>query len=308
MELHQLRYFVAVAELGHFTRAAERCLVAQPSLSQQISKLERELGQPLFERLGRVVRLTDAGRTLYDQAVSILASVEEAKRQVADGCGEPGGVVAVGAIPTVAPFLLPPRVSAFQRRFPRSRVILYEDLTAHVIDNCLRGELDVGVLALPVIDTRLHVEPLFEEELLLALPADHALVKKRRVTTRDLDGQPFILLSEMHCLGEQVVAFCNQESCSPFMVCRSAQLLTLQEFVSAGHGISLLPAMACALDRDEQRVYRRLSGTVPTRTLALIWHRQRYQRPVVRRFIEMMREEVGRPAVSAPRRRRAPGA
>jgi LysR family hydrogen peroxide-inducible transcriptional activator len=290
MELHQLRYFVAVAELGHFTRAAERCLVAQPSLSQQIGKLEKELGQPLFERLGRVVRLTDAGRTLYDQAVSILASVEEARRQVADASGEQGGTVTVGAIPTVAPFLLPSLASAFQRRFPRSHVVIFEDLTAHVVENCLRGELDVGVLALPVSDTRLHVEPLFDEELLLALPLGHPLAKKRRLTIRDLDGQAFILLSELHCLGQQIVAFCNQESCSPFMVCRSAQLLTVQELVSVGHGVSLLPAMACESDRHPQRVYRRLCGEAPTRTLAMIWHKQRYQRPAVRRFIEMMRQ------------------
>ncbi len=294
MELHQLRYFVAVAELGHFTRAAERCFVAQPSLSQQIGKLEKELGKPLFDRLGRVVRLTEAGRALYEQAVTILASVEEAKRQVADTAGEQGGVVSVGAIPTVAPFLLPSVASAFQRRFRGSHVVIFEDLTAHVIDNCLRGELDVGVLALPVADTRLQVEPLFDEELLLALPAGHALTKKRRVTIDDLNGQAFILLSEMHCLGQQIVSFCNQESCSPFMVCRSAQLLTVQELVSVGHGVSLLPAMACEFDRHPQRVYRRLSGPAPTRTLAMIWHKQRYQQPPVRRFIELMREKVGR--------------
>src|SRR5947209_17910672 len=105
MELQQLRYLVAVAELKSFTKAAERCDVAQPSLSQQIGKLEKELGQPLFERLGRTIRLTDAGRTLYDQAVSILASVEEAKRQVVDTADEPGGAVAVGVIPTIAPYL-----------------------------------------------------------------------------------------------------------------------------------------------------------------------------------------------------------
>jgi DNA-binding transcriptional LysR family regulator len=295
MELHQLRYFVAVAELEHFTKAAERCLVAQPSLSQQIGKLEKELGQPLFERLGRVVRLTDAGRALYDQAVAILASVEEAKRQVADASGEQGGTVTVGAIPTVAPFLLPALASAFQSRFPQSRVFIDEDLTAHVIENCLRGELDVGVLALPISDPRLHVEPLFAEELLLALPAGHALTKKRRVTIRDLDGQAFILLSEMHCLGQQIVAFCNQESCNPFMVCRSAQLLTVQELVSVGHGVSLLPAMACTSDRHPQRIYRRLTAPAPTRTLAMVWHKQRYQRPTVRGFIEMMRERVGKP-------------
>src|SRR6476659_2194273 len=107
MELQQLRYFVAVAELGHFTKAAQRCLVAQPSLSQQIIKLEKELGQPLFERLGRTVRLTNAGVLLHDQAVAILASVEEARNRVAEGLHE-SGTVTVGAIPTVAPYFLPP--------------------------------------------------------------------------------------------------------------------------------------------------------------------------------------------------------
>jgi LysR family hydrogen peroxide-inducible transcriptional activator len=295
MELHQLRYFVAVAELGQFTRAAERCLVSQPSLSQQIINLEKELGQPLFERLGRSVRLTDAGRNFYEKAVSILASVEEAKRQVADASGEHGGSVNVGAIPTVAPFLLPSLASTFQRRFPLARIIIDEDVTAHVIEKCLRGDLDVGILVLPIADPRLHVEPLFDEDLLLALPAGHPLTKKRRVTVQDLTGQPFILLSEMHCLGQQIVAFCNEESCSPFMVCRSAQLLTVQELVSVGHGVSLLPAMACASDRHSQRVYRRLSGTAPTRTLAMIWHKQRYQQPTVRGFIDLMREKLARP-------------
>jgi LysR family hydrogen peroxide-inducible transcriptional activator len=298
MELHQLRYFVAVAELGHFTRAAKRCFVTQPSLSQQIGKLEEELGKPLFDRLGRVVRLTEAGRSLYEQAVTILASVEEAKRQVGGAAAEKGGVVTVGAIPTVAPFLLPSLASAFQRRYPGSRIVIYEDLTAHVIENCLRGELDVGVLALPVPDPRLHAEPLFEEELLLAMPAGHALARKRRVTMDDLNGQPFILLSEMHCLGQQIVAFCNQESCSPFMVCRSAQLLTVQELVSVGHGVSLLPAMACEFDRHSRRTYRRLSGPAPSRTLGLIWHKQRYQQPPVRWFIDMARDKVGRPVAT----------
>ena len=270
--------------------------MAQPSLSQQIGKLERELGQPLFERLGRSVRLTDAGRTLYEHAVSILASAETAKGRISESSGAQAGSVTVGAIPTVAPFLLPSLTSAFQRRFPQSHVIIDEGLTAQVIENCLRGDLDVGLLALPVAESQLHVEPILDEELLLALPAGHPLAKKRRVTIHDIDGEPFILVSEMHCLGQQIVAFCNQASCNPFMMCRSAQLLTAQELVSIGHGVSLLPAMACERDRHPGRVYRRLSGTVPTRTLAMIWHRQRYQRPLVRQFIEMMRTTHGRPA------------
>jgi LysR family hydrogen peroxide-inducible transcriptional activator len=295
MELHQLRYFVAVADLESFTRAAERCLIAQPSLSQQIIKLEKELGQPLFERLGRCVRLTEAGRTLYEQAVPILAAVAEAKRRVADASTEPGGTVSVGAIPTIAPYLLPPLVCEFRRRFPLASVVINEDLTEHTLENCLRGELDVGVLAFPVTEPQLHAEPLFEEELLLALPAEHSLATKAEVTAQDLNGEAFILLSEMHCLGQQIVSFCNQESCTPHIACRSAQLLTIQQLVSVGHGVSLLPAMACALDDHPQRVYRHLAGTPPTRTLAMVWHRQRYQRPIVRQFIELVRERVCQP-------------
>jgi LysR family hydrogen peroxide-inducible transcriptional activator len=302
MELHQLRYFVAVADLESFTKAAERCLVAQPSLSQQIIKLETELGQPLFERLGRTIRLTEAGRSLYEQAVSILASVEEAKQHVADATREEAGTVAVGAIPTVAPYMLPSLVGAFHQRSPLGHVLIHEDFTEHIIANCLRGELDVGVLALPVVEPQLHVEALFDEELLLALPRKHPLAKKRRVTMEDVNGQAFVLLSDVHCLGQQILSFCNQESCRPFIVCRSAQLLTVQQFVSIGHGVSLLPAMACELDRHPDRCYRHLSGTRPTRTLGLIWHRQRYQRPLVRRFIELVRETVGQSGASIQKR------
>ncbi len=123
MELHQLRYFVMVADLGNFTRAAERCLVAQPSLSQQIMKLEKELGKPLFERLGRKVALTDAGRSLYGQAVSILAAVDDAKRRITEEAESGVGKLAVGAIPTVAPYLLPPLLKQFLKRFPKAATV-----------------------------------------------------------------------------------------------------------------------------------------------------------------------------------------
>jgi DNA-binding transcriptional LysR family regulator len=292
MELHQLRYFTAVADLGSFTKAARRCLVAQPSLSQQIIKLEKELGQPLFERLGRTVRLTDAGLLLHDQAVTILASVEDAKSRVSEAIQE-GGTVTVGAIPTVAPYFLPPIVCDFKKSNPQASVVIHEDLTEHTVEHCLRGELDVGVLALPIPDQRLHVVKLLEEELLLALPTKHHLTKKRHINVNDLNGEPFILLSKMHCLGQQILAFCNRKACRPFVTCHSSQVLTVQELVSIGHGVSLLPAMACALDRHPRRRYRRLSGEAPTRALCLVWHKQRYQRPIVRRFIEFVKERTG---------------
>ncbi|HEY8503824.1 MAG TPA: LysR substrate-binding domain-containing protein [Gemmataceae bacterium] len=306
MELHQLRYFAAVAELGNFTRAAEKCFVAQPSLSQQVIKLERELGAPLFERLGRRVKLTDAGRALYRQAVAILAAVEEAKRRVADGADPAHGRLAVGAIPTVAPYLLPPLLQGFLARFPGAEVMVYEDLTEHTVRRCVQGELDVGLLALPVRHERLASETLYSEELLLAVPAGHPLARKRRVTMADVGRERFILLDETHCLGEQIVRFCAERACLPAVSCHSAQLLTVQELVGLGHGVSLIPEMAAAADRDARRVYRSLSGARPRRTLAAVWHKHAYHGPLVRHFLAALREHAGR--VAKQRRRRGGGA
>jgi LysR family hydrogen peroxide-inducible transcriptional activator len=290
MELHQLRYFTAVADLGSFTRAAQKCLVAQPSLSQQIIKLEKELGQPLFERLGRKVRMTDAGRVLYDQAVSVLTTVDDAKRRVAEA-GEMGeGRIAIGAIPTVAPYLLPPLLKSFRQCCPHAEVTVYENLTRHTLAACLEGELDVALVALPIAEELLQIEPLFGEELLLAMAPDHPLAKRSRITMQDVSGESFILLDEAHCLGEQVVSFCKQESCLPATSCRSSQLLTVQELVRLGQGVSLIPAMAAALDHDGRILYRPLSGTKPTRTLALVWQTHRYQSRAVRQFLETVRQ------------------
>lgn len=289
MELHQLRYFVAVADLGSFTRAAEKCLVAQPSLSQQIIKLERELRQPLFERLGRSVRMTEAGRALYAQAVMVLGTVDDIRERVTAATDPGQGTVNVGTIPTIAPYLLPPLLKDFSKRFPRATVALNENLTEFTVRGCLEGELDVGVIASPVDNDLLHTEALFAEELLLAMPPKHPLLKKRRLTLEDVAGEPFVLMNEIHCLGEQVIGFCKQQGCLPVVRCRSAQLLTVQELVALGHGISLVPEMARDMDRGRRCEYRSLADPTPSRTLRMIWHKARYQSPVVKEFIETLR-------------------
>jgi LysR family transcriptional regulator, hydrogen peroxide-inducible genes activator len=290
MEIHQLRYFVAVADLGSFTRAAEKCLVAQPSLSQQIIKLERELRQPLLERLGRTVRLTEAGLALYTQAVSVLAAVDDIRERVTAASAPGSGTINVGAIPTIAPYLLPPLLKSYRKRFPRASMALHENLTEFTVRGCLEGELDVGVIAsLPESDL-LHTEPLFDEELLLALPPKHPLIKKRSITLEDVADEPFVLMNEIHCLGEQIMGFCKQQGCLPVVRCRSAQLLTIQELVALGHGVSLIPAMSRDMDRGRRCEYRSLADPKPTRTIRLIWHKDRYQSPLVKAFIEMLRQ------------------
>ncbi|HEX4000140.1 MAG TPA: LysR family transcriptional regulator [Pirellulales bacterium] len=294
MEIHQLRYFLAVADLGSFTRAAEKCLVAQPSLSQQIIKLERELRQPLFDRLGRKVRLTDAGQALYSEAVSILGAVDEIQQRVAVVNDAKQGTVNVGAIPTIAPYLMPLIVKTFQKRFPRAAVALHENLTEFTIRGCLEGEIHVGVIASPPENALLQSELLFTEELLLALPPTHPLLKKRRLALEDIADQPFVLLNEVHCLGEQILGFCKQQGCLPAVRCRSTQLLTVQELVALGGRVSIVPAMARQWDRRRCCEYRSLSDPKPTRTIRMIWHKDRHQSPLVKNFMQMIRHATAK--------------
>jgi LysR family transcriptional regulator, hydrogen peroxide-inducible genes activator len=292
MELRQLRYFVAIAETGGFTRAAERCGVTQPSLSQQIAELEKALKQQLFDRLGRKVLLTEAGRALLPRATAILAAVDETQRSMREGLDPGHGRLAVGAIPTIAPYVLPPVLRSFLRRYPDVQMHLREDLTQHVLEAVGGGDLDLALVAMPVTDDRFHAEPLRTEPLLVTLPQQHRLARRRKLSLADLHDEPFILLSEVHCLGEQIAQYCRQRSFTPRLVCRSAQLATVQQLIELGLGVSLLPALARDADRGKRRVYRELTDPQPTRTLAVVWHKHRYRSPTTRLFLDHLRAAV----------------
>jgi LysR family hydrogen peroxide-inducible transcriptional activator len=290
VELHQLRYFVAVAQTGNFTRAAERCHVSQPSLSQQIQKLEKTLGQPLFNRLGRRTVLTDAGRLLLDRATAILAAVDDAERRLLAGDDLHGGRLAVGAIPTIAPYLLPRTLEGFVRHCPRVELVVREDVTNHLVQALVEGELDLAVVALPINDERLAAEALLSEPLLVALAPGHPLTRRRRITIQDLAEERFILLNEMHCLGEQVINFCRANECQPQIACRSAQIATLQSLIALRQGVSLLPEMARRADHGRSLVYRPLAKDQPRRTVAVVWHRHHYHSPMAKRFLTELRQ------------------
>src|SRR5262245_39040048 len=289
MELHQLRYFVAVAETGSFTKAALRCGVAQPSLSQQIQRLATQLRHSMFDELGRKVLLTEAGKELLGRATTILAAVDEAERALRDGLDPTQGHLALGAIPTVAPYLLPPVLSAFVRRYPDVHTTVQENFTEHLLTALLAGELDLAILALPVRDERLQTEVLRTDPLFVVLPRRHRLAAKRKIRLSELAEERFILLSEMHCLGGQVASFCRQQSFAPPVSCRTAQLSTVQQMIERGLGVSLLPALAREADQSSRRVYRPLDGPPLVRTLAAVWHRQRYLSPTTRLFLEQLK-------------------
>src|SRR5256714_308833 len=241
MEIHQLRYFVAVAEEGSFSRAAGKVRVAQPSLSQQIRKLEAEVGQPLFDRLPRSVVLTEAGRCLIDYARQILASIGDARRCVDELKGKIAGDVAVGAIPTIAPYVLPELVVTFQQHYPDVTLHIVEDVTAGIVRRIEAGELDVALASTCQKSPSLGVEPFGAEPLLALVPEAHSLAKQSEITFDDLKSQRFLLLHEMHCLTQQVHHQLESRRLHPEIALAGSQLSTIANMVAAGNGGSIVP-------------------------------------------------------------------
>lgn len=287
MDIDQLRYFLCVAEKQNFTRAAEEMAISQPALSRSIQKLEEELGQPVFERKPRSVSLTDAGILLQGRAQQVLSILEDTKAEITDD-GQ-SGRIRVGAIPTIAPYFLPEVLGQFSREFPQATLIVQENTTDNLLKSCTQGEIDLAILALPVPAKYLEVEELFEEELLLVLPPDHALVKKEKIRLTDVEPYPFVLLDEAHCLSGNIVSFCRQRSFQPVAVERTSQLAMVQELVSLSHGVSMIPAMARELDQSNRRVYRSFSGRKPTRTIAAVWNPYRFQSRLLKEFRKRLR-------------------
>jgi LysR family transcriptional regulator, hydrogen peroxide-inducible genes activator len=294
MEMQQLRYVVAVARTGNFSRAAEQCHVSQPSLSQQIQKLEDELGERLFERMKREARLTSHGEALLRRAVRILEEVDAAKREAADARDLLRGTLTIGVLPTLAPYLLPELMAVFTETYPALDIVVQEDTTARLLKLAHSYEIDVALASQPIQDERLEVRELFAEELLLALPPGHPLTRKRTVAAGDLEGERLIVMKEGHCLGDQVLRFCDQRDLHPRISFRSAQLETIQSLVSAGLGISLIPAMAAQSERGDLPEYRSLSAPRPSRTIVTLWPKTRPPGRAANEFLKMIASRFGK--------------
>jgi LysR family hydrogen peroxide-inducible transcriptional activator len=244
MEVHQLRYFCAVAETGNFTRAAEREQVAQPSLSQQIMKLEEELAVRLFDRLGRSVRLTDMGQMFLPRARAILSELRAAKEEVAQRQSSVSGPISVGVIPTIAPYFMPTRIAAISRRYPEAALTVVEDVTVRLMDRLRAGLLDLAVMALPARGHDLECYPLRTERLFAILPKGHRLGKKRSLLMKELREEPFLLLRDDHCFRETSIEICKRARMMPQVIFESGQFSSILGMVGAGLGVSIVPEMA----------------------------------------------------------------
>lgn len=290
MDLPHLRAFLKVAELGSVTRAAEALHQTQPAVSGQIARLEHELGRPLFERLARGVRLTEAGQLFREKIEPILRQLEEAKEAMV--VDPEAGRVTVAAIPTIAPYLLPGVLTAFAEEFPKARVEVMELTTAEIVRHLAHGLLDLAVLAIPVADDTLAVEPLFDEELLLAVPTGHRLAKAKAVALADLTDEPFVLLHDAHCLTGELLGFCTRHRLAPLVTARIHQLAMLLELIRLGHGVSFVPKMAAA--KKDGVTFRSLDGEPPRRSVGAVWAKGRVQSKLAKDFLRHLMASGGR--------------
>jgi LysR family transcriptional regulator, hydrogen peroxide-inducible genes activator len=291
MEVHQLRYFCAVAETGSFTRAAEREQVAQPSLSQQIMKLELELGVRLFDRLGRAVRLTDMGQVFLPRARAILGEMKAAKEEVAEKQSTVSGPVCVGVIPTIAPYFLPARIAVFSRQYPEASITVVEDVTVHLMDQLRSGLIDLAIIALPVRGHDLESFPLLTERLFAILPKGHRLARRRTLRMKELREEPFLLLRDDHCFRDTAIDVCKRARLSPQIVFESGQFSSILAMVGAGMGISIVPEMAVEPKADCSSVL--IADERASRTVGVAAVKGHFLSRVPRAFLEHLRAHAG---------------
>lgn len=274
MNLRDLEYLVAVADVRSFRKAAARCEVSQPTLSTQIKKLEAELGVTLVDRSVAPLVLTPVGLRIVDRARVLLDQAADIRAEAALDADAEGGALRLGLFPTLGPYLLPHVVAGLRERFPELRLMLTEEKSAVLLAQLEAGLLDAVALALPVGGAGLHVEPLFREELLLAVPSGHPLADAPEpLGAAALDGTEVLCLAEGHCLGDQVTDWLRAVGGRRRNDFRASSLETMRGMISAGVAVTLLPALTVLppVAPASGVVLRRLAGDAPYRDIALVW-------------------------------------
>jgi len=276
MTLQELKYLVALADHGHFGRAAEACFITQSTLSTQIKKLEDFLGVTLFDRSLKRVTPTPIGKEILAAARNIVEEAERI-RELAKHAQDPmARTIHLGVIPTLGPYYLPHALTLVHKKHPDLRLLLREEVTPQILGHLVDGKLDAGLLALPVTDDSLRVEPLFYEPFFAALPAGHALAKRDVLKVSDIMSEKLLLLDEGHCLRDQALDVCGAGSRGREEV-RATSLETLRQMVAMGLGLTLLPALAVdagARQTKKAVEVRPFKAPPPGRTIGLVWRKR----------------------------------
>ena len=295
MTLTELKYVLAVAREKHFGRAAETCFVSQPTLSVAIKKLEEELGVALFERGGGgELGITPAGERVVAQAAHIFELVDGIKDLAAAAKDDLQGPLRLGAIYTIAPYLLPELIPQLHERAPQMPLLLEENYTRVLTEKLRKGELDAMIIATPVEDGSILTLPLYEEPFVVAVPAAHPWKKKKSVTSAELEGESMLLLGSGHCFRDQVLKVCpalNRSATDGLQkTLESSSLETIRHMVASGMGATVMPCTATRShsSSDSLLAYRPFTKPAPTRVVSLAW-RKSFPRP---RAIEAVRQAV----------------
>ncbi len=296
MNLRDLKYLVALADLRHFGKAAEACFVSQPTLSTQIRKLEEELGVVLVERAPRKVMLTAAGQDVVQRARRIVADVEEMKEAARRSHDPASGTLRLGVFPTLGPYLLPHVVPALRETFPKLELLLVEEKSDVLLQRLRDGQLDAALLALPLHDEQLHAQLLFEEPFVLAAPERHPLAQARGLHIDDLGHETLLLLEDGHCLRDQALDVCRLAGAQEKSGFRATSLETLRQMVAAGVGITLLPALSVHAPVVQPAGIRLVpfADPPPTRRIALAWRKS----SALDGFLHAIADVIGRLARS----------
>ncbi len=275
MTLQELRYIVALADTGHFGKAAEACHISQSTLSTQVKKLEDFLGASLFDRSLKHVALTPVGREIVASARLILDEANRI-RELARHTGDPmERTVQLGVIPTLGPYYLPHVLTLLHKNYPKLRLLLREEMTPHVLSHLADGKLDAGLMALPINDANLEIVPLFKEPFLAAVPANHRLAKAASVKISELAKAGLLLLEEGHCLREHALEACHLDGLQNEEF-SATSLETLRQMVGMGLGVTLIPVLASggATADMSQVALRPLAAPGASRTIGLVWRKR----------------------------------
>lgn len=275
MNLRDLRYLVALADTRHFGKAALRCHVSQPTLSAQLKKLEEYLGVDLIERQPRRVALTPIGeqivaraRRIVDDSDALLALARSQRNPLS-------GSLKLALIPTIGPYLLPLIAKQLRKQLPDLKLMLYEYQTEPLVQALRAGEIDMGVLALPIHADGVETQKLYEEEFVIALPKNHRLAERSTLKLDDLSGDSLLLLEDGHCLRDQALEICSHADLDEDQDYRATSLETLRQMVAAGMGVTLLPKLACSgpFATNKSVLIKPFPKPAPTRTVGAIWRK-----------------------------------
>lgn len=290
MQLHQLKYFVAVVETGSVTKAAKQCFISQPSISQQLKKLEDNVDKKLFEWVNQKLHLTDAGRIMYEQAAKILSDVEETKVRMRRLDQSYDGKISIGVIPTISPFILPVALKNLSREYPGSIIRVKEEVSDNIQEACLRGELDLIVTSAPLESAGFDIELTMTDQYYLAVNADDPLAKKKTVTIDEIQMESFILLEDIHCLSKQIQHFCFNHNFVPKVMFQATQIDTINKLIDLNYGISIVPELAFDHSKKYNISYLKIDGDEAKRDVIVAAPKGRERSHICNIFIDIVKQ------------------